>query len=159
MFFKKDKSIEMSAPQIKMLHGVEIKKLPVGRYIKLLQHAETFVPEVLTALFPEMKDGAIAMKFTEITVDELKAFLARAAAVIPEQLCMIAGSLLGIPEGRLLDPDEGITPVQLIEVLIATWEANDLSDFFPLVRQLQGLTAQSSKVNTGSSDGYQPPQD
>jgi len=151
---KKDKSVEMSAPPVRTLYGVEIKKLPIGRYIKLLQQAESFLPDILSAIFPANEDGRIVFSFSNLTADDLRGFLGRAMAVIPEKICQIAEELLDIPADRLLDPNTGLTPNEFVEILIALWEVNDLSDFFPNARKLGGLIGLSVR-NTGSSAGLE----
>ena len=128
--------------------------LPIGRYIRLMRYAESFVPDILAALFPEMEEGPILTRFQDITLDGFREFLSRAMAVVPERICEIAGGLLNIPKERLFDPDDGLTPVELLEVLIELWEVNDLSNFFPLVRKLLSQMG-SSAQNTGSSAGLE----
>lgn len=139
MFSKRDKSISMSTPEGLTKHGVKIKKLPIGKYIKLLQHAETFLPDMLIAIFPEMKEGKILTRFSEITAKDLQDVISRLAIVVPEKLCMVMGELLDIPAGELLDPDKGLTPVELIEILIELWEVNNLSNFFTNAKKLKSL--------------------
>ncbi len=158
--FKKDKSVLMSTPEVKTIHGIEIKKLPIGKYIKLSQYSVTLIPDILEAISPDLREGEIALKlpkFLSMTTDELMSMLIRIVTTIPEKICEVVSALLDIEKSQLLDEHNGITPVELMEILVSLWEANDLSSFFPLGRQLLdkiGLSAQT----TGSKDGSELPQ-
>ena len=74
---------------------------------------------------------------------------------VPTEFCRLISELLNIPEERLLDVenDDPLSLNDLIEIIIAFWEMNDMTDFFGNVQQLKKLTA--PKANTGYKDGLQ----
>ena len=149
---KTDKSVSMSMPQGTIMHGVTVKKLPIGKYVQLMQHASNFLPDIIDAVFTETGDGSGIMRFSDMDAAGLKGVITRAAAVVPEKVIELAGVLLDIPRDEMLDTEKGLTPVELMEILIELLEVNDLSRFFPLGRRLLSLMGMPA-ASTGSSDG------
>ncbi len=74
---------------------------------------------------------------------------------VPTEFCRLVSELLNIPEERLLDVDNEnpLSLNDLIEIIIAFWEMNDMTDFFGNVQRLKKLTA--PKADTGYKDGLQ----
>ena len=66
---KKDKSIRMTLPQVRTLHGVKIVKLPVARYTKALDTLENLPHIVVNAVLPEV--GGFPNCLTTITMMSL----------------------------------------------------------------------------------------
>lgn len=148
-----DKSLKMSAPMESTLHGVTIRKLPIGKYIQVMRTLDELPSLLLGEAFPECQ--TLPELIATLGKFDKKAMIdttARLLTVVPAQACMIISKLLDIPEERLLDPaaDDGLSPTELAEVLEAFWKANDLSDFFGVVRR---LINQPSAQNTGSNAG------
>lgn len=154
---RKDKSIRMSLPEAKMLHGVRIFKLPVARYILALDTLEN-LPEILTeSIFPEIGDiqemRAVLEKSDSGVLEKI---IVRLIRKVPVEFCRCISVLLDIPEQRLLDPQcsNALSINELLEILNAFLEMNDLSDFFVNVRRLR-LSALPKKTAaaTGCKDG------
>ena len=156
---KRGKSLGLSIPETKELHGVKIVKLPVARYILALNTLENLPKIIVSELIGEA--GSTKLLFEKLSSGDssfIEAVLVRLLTTVPKELCKLLSELLGIPQERLLDVDcdDPLTLNELVEVVIAFIEMNDLSDFFGNVRKLTSmLTAQTTKapVNTGSSDG------
>lgn len=151
---KTDKSVRISLPEKRILHGVEITKLPIGRYVRAMQFLENLPKILFGDIIPE--SGGMAefiLRLIESDRKTLEETLGRLILKVPEEICRFISELLRIPEERLLDPDcpEGLTLTELSEILIAFRDMNDLSDFFQNVRQLRGLTARTK--NTGCKNG------
>ncbi len=149
---KKDRSITMSAPKEYELYGVRIHKLPVSKYIRVLQTLED-LPSLL--LGEEARTGGLnsfLQLFSDPNRDAVAGFVGHLLTVVPGQLCNLLSELLDIPRERLLDNDCGdaLSLNELTEVILAFWEMNDMSDFFKTVRR---LTGKPGKANTGSSAG------
>lgn len=160
---KRDKSLELSIPETKELHGVKIVKLPVARYILALNTLENLPKIIVSELIGEAGSAKVLLeKLSNGDTSFIEAVLVRLVKTVPKELCRLLSELLGIPQERLLDVDCDVplTLNELIEVVIAFIELNDLSDFFGNVRKLTSmLTAQTkAPVNTGSSVGLQLPE-
>ena len=154
---KNDKSIDMSMPPEKELYGVKIVKLTVARYIKVLNALET-LPKILTDMIIPDKSG-IDELLTSLAKGD-KGFLERLFTGLlisaPTEICKLISALLDIPLERMLeeDSDNPLSPTELIEILMAFWEKNDMTDFFVNVRRLRMmLSARMKTANTGSSAG------
>lgn len=151
---KGDKSLKISAPRERTLHGVRIHKLPVGKYIQVLRALEDLPSLLMGEVFPELRMKDILSTLQQIDKDGLLAIMGRLLTIVPEQVCTILSDLLDIPLDKLLDADApgalGIN--ELAQILLAFWELNDMTDFFTTVRRLQ---TQASAQNIGFSGSSQ----
>lgn len=156
MFWKKDKSIRMSLPKEKEVHGVRIIKLPVARYIAALNTVENLPHILVSELIPEA--GGIEDLLTRLRGADSKAFeliITKLLTKIPTEVCTLISELLGIPRERLLDPEcpAALSLNELVEILIEFWKMNDMNDFFGNVRRFVELTARRTQANSGFSGG------
>ncbi|KGE20629.1 hypothetical protein [Paenibacillus wynnii] len=133
--FKRDKSITASLPQDQMLHGIKVKKLPLGQYIKAL-HAIENLPEImLKELFPGMKPDQVLDKLKAIDEDTVYQLVSRLLRVVPEQFLRLVAELIDTEFEHLQD---NLTPKELLEVLRAFWAVNDMTDFFVQIKMMMG---------------------
>ena len=152
----RDESIKMSLPETKELHGVKIVKLPVARYIKALNTLENLPDIIINSVLPEFGGlSGLLVQFQSGDSNVIEKIVVRLLMAVPTEFCRLISELLNIPEERLLDVenDDPLSLNDLIEIIIAFWEMNDMTDFFGNVQQLKKLTA--PKVNTGYKDGLQ----
>lgn len=152
----RDESIKMSLPETKELHGVKIVKLPVARYIKALNTLENLPNIIINSVLPEFGGlSGLLIQFQSGDTNVIEKIVVRLLMAVPTEFCRLISELLNIPEERLLDVenDDPLSLNDLIEIIIAFWEMNDMTDFFGNVQQLKKLTA--PKVNTGYKDGLQ----
>ena len=152
----KDESIKMSLHETKELHGVKIVKLPVARYIKALNTLENLPNIIINSVLPEFGGlSGLLIQFQSGDTNVIEKIVVRLLMAVPTEFCRLISELLNIPEERLLDVenDDPLSLNDLIEIIIAFWEMNDMTDFFGNVQQLKKLTA--PKVNTGYKDGLQ----
>lgn len=148
----------MSLPEEKELYGVTIRKLPVGRYLMALDTLERLPAIIVEKIIPEAGGTTeIAAKLLTGDKEFMEAVLLRLLTTVPKELCRMLSELLGIPEERLLSADckNALSLKELLDIMMAFWEMNDLSDFFGSVRKLKAkLTAQKDKTaGTGYSGG------
>ena len=146
----------MSLPGTKILHGVTIKKLPVARYIAALDIIENLPAVLAGELIPEAGGSKQFIdKLMKADPEFIQQVIIRALKVIPTECCSIISELLDIPIERLIDKNckDPLSLNDLLEVITAAWEMNDMTDFFLNVRKLKTkLTAQKIQ-NTGSNVG------
>lgn len=158
MFRRKDKSINMSAPKPYELHGVRIYKLPIAKYIAVLREIENLPALLLDDIYPNIDNAAeLIDKLTRLDRKEILSIVGHLLATVPEQCCRILSELLDIQSERLLDVDcqNALSLNDLLDIIIAFIEINDMSGFFQNVQSLkQKLTAQRTE-NTGYNDGSQ----
>lgn len=109
-----DKSLNMSLPCEKVVHGVKIRKLPNGKYFRVLQILQEFPGEVLNVLYPDKTPEQALEEMGEITFDKILEFLPKLIAVIPDKTFNILAEILEIDRKVL---DEDLDPLQTIEIL------------------------------------------
>lgn len=157
MFERKDKSINMSVPQARVLHGVKICKLPIARYIAVLREIDNIPALILGDVFPDINNAAeLTSKLAGLDRTAVLELVGRLLKVVPEQFCRIVSDLLDIPSERLLDPQctNALSLSELLDIILAFIEVNDMSGFFQNVQSLKTkLTAPKKQANTGFSDG------
>ena len=155
MFSKKDnknKSLNISAPNDTTLYGVRVRKLPIAKYIRFLHTAEELPQLLIGKVFPGQNVGDIMHYLKSLTKDNLIDLITRLLAVVPEELMGLLSDLLDIPCERLLeDSPDALSPKELLEIISAFWDLNDMTDFFVTARRLAGrVKAASSGSNVGS---------
>lgn len=161
MFFlsrsKKDKSIDMSIPQADELYGIKIVKLPVAKYIKVLNTLENLPQIINCIIFPENDSENIIAKLASGDENLIKHFFANLLISAPTEICKLISELFDIPLERMLDEkcSSPLFPSEITEILIKFWEKNDMTDFFVNVRKLgKMLTARKMKTkDTGFNVG------
>lgn len=135
MFGKKDKSSSLSLPRSYTLHGVEIKKLPTGQYIKALQTLENLPRIILEELFPNMQFEEILSKVKEIDEDLIWQLITKLMRIAPEQFFRLVSELIDADYDHLVNK---LTPKENLEVIMAFWKANEMSDFLEQLKTMLG---------------------
>ena len=155
-FFKRkeDASLRASVPQNKTLYGVEIRKVPIGKYLDIIEKNENLPAVLLEKLFPGKGLQDIIDFFITVNTEDLSALLSKSLMVLPGELLHLLSDLYGIEERRLFDIDceNPLTPYELTEIIKAFWELNDMTGFFKTVLSL--IPAPTAR-ETGSS-GFSP---
>lgn len=124
---KKKDATQISVPLEKELHGVKIRKLPNGAYIKALNTVQNLPQLIMEGCFPGKELEDVLSYFQSIDSNGLMALAGKLIAAVPEQFFKLISELLTIPLEKLMDE---LTPNETLEILVAFWEANDMSPFF-----------------------------
>lgn len=136
----KDKSLKISAPKEKILYGVKIRKLPIAKYIRLLQTAEELPQLLVGKIFPDMDITAIAQYLKTLDKDKLPDLIAKLMTVLPKEIMGLLSELLDIPIERLTeDIPEALSLTELAEIILEFWQLNDMNGFFVTARRLAGI--------------------
>lgn len=152
MFRKKASSVQIARPKPQIMHGIEIKKQPVGRYFEVLDQTGSLVMELLDTAFPGMAPKDILDLLTKVDTAGLRDILIRVAGELPRKLVSLLRSIVGADDNPNWD---ALTPAEMTAVCKAFWELNDLTDFFGNARSaVQHLVRQKTPLtdNTGSKD-------
>lgn len=150
MLFLKDRSIGVSRPRVKEIHGIKIQKMSVGRYLDVMQGMGGILADLLDAAFPGKTPGQIIQDLTILKPSEFRDIAVRLLAVLPDEALHIVCSILG---AEVKFVREQLTPNELMEVWAAFWEMNDLSSFFLSVRKALPAALSTAKPNPGGSSG------
>ncbi len=158
MFLKKDKSVRMSMPKRKTLYGVEIHKLPIAKYIAALNTVENLPSILLNDIYPDVQNFVeLGNKLSKMDRNSVLEVLGKLLKTVPAEFCRIIAELLDIPVERLLDTscENPLSINELLEIILAFIEVNDMTDFFGNVRKLKTMLTAQKQTNTGSSAGSQ----
>ncbi len=143
-----NKSAAMSLPKNKKVHGIEIKKVPVGKYIAAMREMEELPSIIIHELFPGKSMADIMADFSRADEEFAIGLMGKLLIVLPEKLLEALCSVIDISAQVAM---EQLTPKELLDITREFWKINELSDFF---KSVSGLIRQKLPTqNTGSSDG------
>lgn len=145
-----NKSAAMSLPKSRKIHGIEIKKVPIGRYIEVMREMEDLPGIIVHELFPGKSMAEIVESFSKADEGFAISLLGKLLVVLPERLIEVICQVIGIQKETAM---EKLTPGELLDIVQGFWALNDLTDFFKSVSGL--VKAKLPAQSTGSSDGSQ----
>jgi len=149
MFEKlKRNTVQVARPRAQVVHGIEIKKQPVGRYFEVMDRVGGIVMELLGAAFPGQTPKQILEELTRLTPEGLKAMAARLFGLLPRKLVEILREIVGAQDNPAW---EQLTPGEMTAVVKAFWQLNDLTDFFTSARSAAQQLLRKPTADTGSN--------
>ncbi len=152
--FFKDKSLNVSLPEPKIIHGIEVKKTPIGQYLTAMRQLEDLPLQIIAELFPGKTLSEILAEFVELTDERLAQLIVRMLTVIPEKAIKAFAVITGTDEASLL----ALTPKEAYDVGKDWWELNDMSDFFAAAAGLiKKLLPQTLKSGSSAGSPLPPP--
>ena len=128
-------SVRKSIPGVKVVHGVTVRKLPIGAFIDAVESIKELPGTLLRRLYPDYSADEALLMLKNIKADSMLELIAKAAAILPEELVLFCSQLLEVPAERIRDE---MTPIELAEIISAFWEVNELSNF---IMTLKGVIA------------------
>ena len=86
----KNKSIKMTLPKTKELHGIKIVKLPVARYINALDTLENLPSVLIKLVLPEMGGlSEILKQFQTGNFDIIEKIIIQLLKTVPREFCKL----------------------------------------------------------------------
>jgi hypothetical protein len=142
----------MSLPKSKTVHGVEIKKVPVGKYLSAMRELEELPGRIINSLFPGKSLDEILASFSGATDDTVINLAITLLRVAPEHAIEALAVILSLDAEVIKN---NLTPKELSDVVKAFWELNDMTDFFAdvsglLKKMLPTLIANGSRSGSPS---------
>lgn len=127
---------EKSLSKVVKLHGVEIRKMPCGKYFEALQTLKDLPEDFIK----ELSDNGQDFKLSEMfTVENIINLITKLLIIAPKFLFSFLGQILDIDEEILRDE---LSPTELLEICIKFWEINNLESFFAQMKPVvQSMTA------------------
>lgn len=133
MFFGKDKT-EISLGKSKKVHGIEVRKQPIGQYIKTIKRLEQFPQTVIKQCFGNGADiDTVFDKFKNINEDIILELAGKMLSIIPEETLKFMASLLDVEYDYLLN---NVSPAELLDIIEEFIKINDMSRFFETLKKL-----------------------
>ena len=126
----------LSLPKTKKVHGIEIRKMPCGKYFEALQTLKT-LPE---NFIKELSDDKPDFKLSEmLTMENIVTLIARLLIILPDFTFTFLSALMDIEEDKMRNE---LTPKELVDIVQEFWKLNELESFFEVVKSMM------SKITT-----------
>lgn len=120
------------------LHGVIIKKMPNGQFLKALET----IKEMPESFIKELTQGRTDIKLSDmLDTKNIAMLVGTLLTSVPDFTIRFIARLLNIDEKILR---EEVTPLETIEIVEKFWEINNLTSFFqkmkPIMSKLVPMT-------------------
>ena len=125
---------EKSLSKVVKLYGVEIKKMPCGKYFEALQTLKDLPEDFIKELSGNKQDFKLSEMFTLENVMDL---ISKLMIITPKFLFSFLSKLLDIEETVI---SEKLTPTELLEICKKFWEVNELESFFDQMKPILSKT-------------------
>lgn len=128
----------LSLKETVKMYGVEIKKMPCGKYFEALQTLKNLPEDFIK----ELSDNKEDFKLSEmLSLDNLINLITKLLIIAPKFLFSFLSKLLDVEEDYI---ENKLSPTELTEICIKFWEINKLESFFvlmkPAIKNLMILT-------------------
>lgn len=125
-----------SLPKTKTIHGVEIRKMPCGKYFEALQTLKNLPEDFMKELLKDKKDFKLSEMFTMENISEL---IVKLIIMLPDFTFNFLSILTDIDREKI---ENELTPKELVDVVKVYWEINELESFFDQMKSIM------SKITT-----------
>ena len=141
-------SAALSVKCSEKVRGYEIKRLPLGEYLRVMEALREAPGTAMKVCFPEMDAMQMFERLRSIDTQELTRIMLRALDVVPDEAIKLLSLLTGIPADALYaDPAIGLDGAA--EMLEAFWRLNGIENFIRAAGRM-GARLQEIKAKTGS---------
>lgn len=132
-----DSNETKSLSKIVKMYGVEVKKMPCGKYFEALQTLKDLPEDFIK----ELSDNGQDFKLSEmLTVENVMNLITKLMIIAPKFLFSFLGKILDVDEEYLRDE---LSPTELVEICKKFWEVNKLESFFeqmkPILKAMTGI--------------------
>lgn len=112
------------------MYGVEIRKMPCGKYFEALQTLKNLPEDFIK----ELSDNGQDFKLSEMfTIENIMNLITKLMLIAPKFLFSFLSKLLDIDESVIRDE---LSPTELIEICKKFWEINKLESFFDQMKPI-----------------------
>ena len=120
----------LSLPKNKKIYGVEIKKMPCGKYFEALQTLKNLPEDFIKELSDNNKDFKLSEMFT---IENITILITRLLIVLPNFTVTFLSKIMDIDEDTIKNK---LTPKELAEIIQEFWNINELESFFVQVKPI-----------------------
>lgn len=120
----------LSLPKTKRIHGVEIKKMPCGKYFETLQTLKNLPEDFIKELTEEKKEFKLSEMMTLEGITEL---IVKLLIILPDFTVSFLSSLTDIDEDKIRNE---LSPKELVDIIKEFWEINELESFFVQMKSM-----------------------
>ena len=138
--FKRTKQA-LSLPAEMDVHGIKIRKMPIGAYVDALQKVQELPTDFLAACFPDKTLQEIIDEFSKLDEGGLISLLMTLISTAPRYVVKVIAELCDVDEAVLWnDPEIGIDG--LVNIVTAFIEVNKLGE------SISGVKGSIMKIKT-----------
>lgn len=119
-----------SLPKTKTIHGVEIKKMPCGKYFEALQTLKNLPEDFMKELSDNRQDFKLSEMFT---MENIMNLITKLFIILPDFTFTFLSKLMDVDEDKMRDE---LTPKQLIDIVKEFWNMNELESFFDQMKPI-----------------------
>ena len=123
---------ELSLNKSVKMYGVEIKKMPCGKYFEALQTLKNLPEDFIKELSDNKQDFKLSEMFK---LENLIDLITKLMLIAPKFLFSFLSKLLDVDESVIRDE---LSPTELIEICKKFWEINNLESFFDQMKPIIG---------------------
>lgn len=121
-------SEKLSLPKVEEIHGVEVKKMPCGKYFEAIELLKEMPTKFIEELEKEFKKDHEEFKLSSLmTKDKFMILVSKMLSVIPDFVIKMLAKLLDIKESKIRNE---LSPKELADIIKKFWEINELESFF-----------------------------
>ena len=110
------------------MYGVEIKKMPCGKYFEALQTLKNLPEDFIKELSDNQQDFRLSEM---LSLDNLINLITKLLMIAPKFFFSFLSKLLDIEEKYI---ENELSPTELVEVCKKFWEINKLESFFTIMK-------------------------
>lgn len=122
----------LSLPKTKTVHGVQIKKMPCGKYFETLQTLKNLPEDFIK----ELTEGKEDFKLSEMmTVEGITELIIKLLIILPDFTVSFLSTLTDIDEEKIRNE---LTPKELADIIQEFWKINELESFFEVMKSMMG---------------------
>lgn len=126
-----------SLAKVVNLYGIEVRKMPCGKYFEALQTLKSLPSDFIK----ELSEGEEEFKLSEMmTMENLTVLITKLILIAPKFLFSFLSNILDVDESILRDE---LSPNELLEICVKFWEVNDLENFF---NQMKSIVKKSTTL-------------
>jgi plasmid maintenance system antidote protein VapI len=151
-FLKNNRSLGVTLPKGKRVHGIEVKKVPIGVYLAAMRELEELPGQIISELFPGTSVTDIMAQLMELTDESLIRIITRLLVIAPEYAVNTLAAVIGADKDVIKNT---LTPKEFCDVIKAYWAMNDMTDFFADVSGL--IKRKLPTLISGSKNGSLSP--
>ena len=122
----------LSLPKIKTIHGVEIRKMPCGKYFNALQTLKDLPEDFIKESSADGQDFKLSEMFT---MENIISLVTRLIIILPDFTFRFLSILMDIEEDKIRNE---ITPKELVDIVKEFWKINELESFFDQMKSIVG---------------------
>lgn len=119
----------ISLNKVVELHGIQVKKMPCGKYFEALQELKNLPKDFVKEVSNETD-----FKLSDVfQLENLINLISQLMIIAPKFLFKFLSKLLDVNEKVLRDT---LSPDELLDICIKFWEVNNLGDFFQKMKPI-----------------------